>query len=103
MALRKAIAKTLAEANLTIANVSNYNMSRAAGSKVFSMVIYNNTKAERGTKQNVKLVLDKEVSTLVVAINVIEAMIEEEANKNFLHKAKTETKTTITAETGKGW
>ena len=97
-ALRSAITDILAEANLTIANVSNYNMSRAAGSKVFSMVIYNNTKAEKGSKQNVKLVLDKEVSTLVVAINVIEAMIDEEANKHFLHKHKPKTDKTIS-----GW
>ena len=87
-ALRQAFLDVLKNNDMTIDQVSNYNIARAAGSKVFTMILYRNIKTEKGDKRAVKLILDKEISTLTAAINVIESMMDEKANQNFLHKTK---------------
>lgn len=103
VALRNAFLETLKKADMKIQGVSNYNISRAAGSKIFTMILYRNVKTEEGDKRQCKLVLDSDVSTLVVAIGVLESMLEEVSKENFLSKTKPKEEKKQTADAVTGW
>ena len=83
-ALRSAVIDILDADGLTIADVSNYNIGRAAATGIFTIIFYKNTKTEKGDKKTVKLKLDSSTSTLVTALDVIDAMVKENSNKSFL-------------------
>lgn len=93
IALRTELLRVLDESEMTPNEISNYNMSRKAATGIFTIIMYKNTKAAKGQKCTATLELDSEVSTLVVAIGVLDEMIKEASNRHFLSKVQTKTKT----------
>lgn len=83
-AIKAAVINALDEEGLTISDVSNYNMSRAAGTGIFTIIFYKNVKTNKGDKRTARLKLDSSTSTLVAALDVIDSMIREDASKSFL-------------------
>ncbi len=88
-ALRSAFEKELTIEGLSISDISNYNISRAASTGVFTFVLYKNTKTKKGDKKSIKVKLDSSTSTLVAAIDMLDLMIAEAASKSFLSMNET--------------
>lgn len=85
-AIRKEVLKLLADEGLTPLDISNYNMARKAATGIFTIQLYKNTKTVKGDKKTIKVQLDNQVSTLVVALAVVDGLIHEYANKSFLQR-----------------
>jgi predicted amino acid-binding ACT domain protein len=96
--IRQEVNYVLEKEGIDISNISNYNISRAALSGIFTIIFYKRKKTQKGDKKSIKLELDNQISTLVVALEVIDAMIKEATNNSFISKKLSEQKEEIIPE-----
>ena len=74
--IRNHIVSSWKESEFKDFEITNFNMGRTA-TGVFSLIIYPRKKLKKGEKRELKVVLDKDKTTLLIAIEVMESLMEE--------------------------
>ena len=86
-ALRELITGSWKESEFSEFEITNFNIGRTA-TGVFSLIMYPRKKIKKGEKRELKIVLDRDKTTLLIAIEVMEAIMEESDGMSILAKIK---------------
>jgi len=82
--------------------ITNFNIGRTA-TGVFSLIIYPRKKLKKGEQRELKVVLDKDKTTLIAAISVLESIMEEADSRSFLTKMAEKNPKKIKENRKGGW
>ena len=83
--IRTLITKTWKESEFRDFEITNFNIGRTA-TGVFSLIIYPRKQLKKGEKRELRVILDKDKTTLLIAIEVLEAIMEENDGMSLLAK-----------------
>lgn len=99
--IRKIITTTWKESEFVDFEITNFNIGRTA-TGVFSLIIYPRKQLKKGDKRELRIILDKDKTTLLVAIEVLESIMDEADSMSLLAKIKKQNPKTET-KNKKGW
>ncbi len=99
--IRKHIISSWKESEFKEFEITNFNIGRTA-TGVFSLIIYPRKKLLKGDKRELRVQLDKDKTTLLIAIEVMESLIDEADGMSLAAKLEKKNPTTQTT-LKKGW